>query len=94
MQRPNPLDLPAYDYVVSRPDGTFDLAVEVCCERCLGPIIIPTGVTVRHAPRTARRLDAVLPCDCPTWRDHAVGVVRGVALCAALYVIVCGAFLL
>jgi hypothetical protein len=80
---------------VTRADGTgFDLAVEVCCERCLGPSIILTGTSVRHAPRTARRLDAVLPCDCPTWRDRIVGVAQGVAVCAALYVLVCGAFLL
>ena len=97
MQRPNPLDLPAFDYVMPRPDGAFDLAVEVCCERCLGPVIVPTGVTVNHAPRTARRLDFALPCDCPTWRDRAVTVAQGVAFLAmgaVAYVFVCGIMLL
>ena len=85
--RPNPIDLPDFDYVVTRADGRgFDLAVEVCCERCAGPSLVLTGATVARVPHGARRLDFALPCDCPTWRDHAVTVARGVGFLAACVV--------
>jgi hypothetical protein len=96
--RPNPIDLPLYDYVITRADGRgFDLAVEVCCEKCAGPSLTLTGVTVDRLPRGARRLDVALPCDCPTWHNRLESVVRGagfVAACALAYVFVCGMMLL
>jgi len=96
--RPNPLDLPDFDYVVTRPDGRgFDLVADCLCERCDGPMLVPTGVTVSRVPRGAKRLDAVLPCDCPTWRDHAVTVGKAVGFVAAgvaAYVFVCALMLL
>lgn len=96
--RPNPLDLPDFDYVITRADGRgFDLAVDCMCERCGGPTLVLTGATVARVPRGAKRLDFALPCDCPTWRDHAVTAAKGVAFlaaCAIGYVFVCGIMLL
>jgi hypothetical protein len=91
--RPNPLDLPDYDYVVTRADGRgFDLVVDCMCERCGGPTLVATGAMVARVPRGAKRLDFALPCDCPTGLDHAVTLAKGVgflAVCAIGYIAVC-----
>jgi hypothetical protein len=96
--RPNPLDLPDFDYVITRADGRgFDLAVDCMCERCEGPTLVLTGATVARVPHGARRLDFALPCDCPTWLDHAVTAGKAVGFVAAgvaAYVFVCGIMLL
>jgi hypothetical protein len=96
--RPNPLDLPAFDYVVTRPDGRgFDLVVDCMCERCGGPTLVATGATVARVPHGAKRLDFALPCDCPTLLDHAVTAGKAVGLiaaCAVAYVFVCVLMLL
>jgi hypothetical protein len=93
-----PAPLPDFDYVITRPDGRgFDLAVEVCCERCDGPSLVLTGATVARVPHGARRLDFALPCDCPTWTDHAVTLAKGagfIAACAIGYVFIVGIMLL
>jgi len=87
--RPNPLDLPDFDYVITRADGRgFDLAVDCMCERCGGPTFVLTGATVARVPRGAKRLDFALPCDCPTWRDRLIDAGRAVlflAGCAVAY---------